>query len=703
MVIDILCWKFHDFLIESTLFIKNKALGNAGGGVMINDAINAIHLLNSAFTGNIANEGGGIIKNQGGLNISNCHFENNTATVAGGAMLVRNLKEVEYPLLILNSQFTTNAAVVNGGHISIYYQFQIHKTLVYIDRCVFENGTAQKGGAISVERAADGYMFYYPYCSVFLLSNTIYSRNHASQYGGAAHINISMLPQNAAYSESFVHTSIENCTMINNYAKYGAGLSFIAASSGSYQPCAVSSGCLNTTIVLHFSSSQILNNRADSVSAIYINVAAILQEYIYSNISITQTAFFNNTPHRLHYASAVIQFNNVSALISSCNFINNKGSSIVANQSVITLHGHVNFTYNRAYAGAALLLDCPQDSRLASFLTLLPDTTVNITNNVALHYGGGIAVNPMCDYTSSCFFQAPSMANAVVYFEDNTAYGAGNSLYGPPINSCGTLVERQGEINAFKAIFLMKSGYLYGEIVLGLPYSICFCDEDFELSCSTQHEVSTWVGEEFSVAVISTGGISDPSRSFIRASLMGGEGFDGQLGNSRLQEIQRLKHACDTLTYSIITTATIAQIMLQIDSVPDVPPSFISIIVNPCPLGFKFDKDQLRCVCNEFLTEQIPDIICTIENGEITVPGSVWIGNYSDKLAAHRHCPLDYCNPDTHSVDLQQQHLQCTHNRSGVLCEACHTGFILSLRTIQCLKNCSNYYLFLIIQFTLQS
>ena len=82
--------------------------------------------------------------------------------------------------------------------------------------------------------------------------------------------------------------------------------------------------------------------------------------------------------------------------------------------------------------------------------------------------------------------------SVVVYFKDNTAYGAGNSLYGPPINSCDILEQRQGEANAFKAIFLMKSGY--DEIVLGLPYSICFCDECFELSCSTQHEVRTWVG-----------------------------------------------------------------------------------------------------------------------------------------------------------------------------------------------------------------
>ena len=110
------------------------------------------------------------------------------------------------------------------------------------------------------------------------------------------------------------------------------------------------------------------------------------------------------------------------------------------------------------------------------------------------------------------------------------------------------------------------------------------------------------------------------------------------------------------------------------------------------------------CNCNNYLIKVLKiDITCFINNniGEITVPGKSWIGMYSGKLAVHKFCPLDYCISELHSVDLRKQHLQCTNNRSGVLCGACQTGLSLGLGTAHCLDNCSNYYLFLIIPFTL--
>ena len=92
----------------------------------------------------------------------------------------------------------------------------------------------------------------------------------------------------------------------------------------------------------------------------------------------------------------------------------------------------------------------------------------------------------------------------------------------------------------------------------------------------------------------------------------------------------------------------------------------------------------------------------TLQQKQIEVPGNFWIGNLSNnRLGAHQHCPLDYCNPEPHSIDLSKQHQQCTSNRSGVLCGACNSGFSLALGTARCLDNCSHYYLFLIIPFAL--
>ena len=221
---------------------------------------------------------------------------------------------------------------------------------------------------------------------------------------------------------------------------------------------------------------------------------------------------------------------------------------------------------------------------------------------------------------------------------------------------------------------------------------------------SVHLEVHIWPGEEFSVSAMTTGELDDNSSNYIRASLIDIDSVDitSKLGNNKLQEIQELKRSCDKLTYSVVTSAQRVQIKIQIDLDIKASPSFITIDIGKCPLGFQLGLQKESCVCSDYLVSQLRhEISCDIMTGEIFVPGKVWVGNYSGRLAVYRQCPLDYCSPEPHSVDLQRQHLQCTSNRSGVLCGGCQTGLSLGLGTARCLDNCSNYYLLLIFPFAL--
>ena len=111
-------------------------------------------------------------------------------------------------------------------------------------------------------------------------------------------------------------------------------------------------------------------------------------------------------------STAVIHFSKGFISIADSTFTDKIGSCIVAIQSVVTLQGHVQFTHNTAHSGAALLLDCPKNSGEPSFL-ILTNANVTITNNIALHYGGGIAVNPVYNYSSTCFFEV-SISNSFI-------------------------------------------------------------------------------------------------------------------------------------------------------------------------------------------------------------------------------------------------------------------------------------------------
>ena len=203
---------------------------------------------------------------------------------------------------------------------------------------------------------------------------------------------------------------------------------------------------------------------------------------------------------------------------------------------------------------------------------------------------------------------------------------------------------------------------------------------------------------------MTTGELDDNSSNYIRASLIDVDSIDitSKLGNNKLQEIQELKWSCDKLTYSVVTSVQRVKIKILIDLDINASPSFINIIIGKCPLGFQLGLQKESCVCSEYLVSQLRhEISCDIMTGEISVPGKVWVGNYSGRLAIHRQYPLDYCSPEPHSVDLQRQHLQCTSNRSGVLCGGCQTGLSLGLGTARCLDNCSYYYLLLIFPFAL--
>ena len=157
------------------------------------------------------------------------------------------------------------------------------------------------------------------------------------------------------------------------------------------------------------------------------------------------------------------------------------------------------------------------------------------------------------------------------------------------------------------------------------------------------------------------------------------------------------------MKYSVLSVNPKQTATIRLDNtLSNNTPSFIHVIIQPCPAGFEIHSDKRKCDCSSYLLEVIPDLTCTITGKTLHAPGSVWIGNYTGSgLVAHQHCPLVYCNPDAHSFSLDNQDEQCTSNRSGVLCGGCQPGLSMTLGTAKCTNHCSNYYLFLIIPFAL--
>ena len=130
------------------------------------------------------------------------------------------------------------------------------------------------------------------------------------------------------------------------------------------------------------------------------------------------------------------------------------------------------------------------------------------------------------------------------------------------------------------------------------------------------------------------------------------------------------------------------------------------IKIIPCPLGFTLNQELKICQCDPVLIQYaISSDKCNIRVQTIPRPANSWITGRTNVDNSHTyqvssHCPFDYCLPHSSHLNISNPDSQCQFNRTGVLCGRCKEGLSTVFGTSQC-KQCSNYYLFLVIVFIL--
>ena len=700
---------------EVTIVIYNSTFTNNrdGDSVMLAGGALEIYLLSGDF---------GHIK----LDVKHCHFENNSNYPdAAGFRLTVNRECTQQSMSM--SMYDTDFASSNGGHValdllirsevlitsctfgqgggSIYGGairitgilikdpplWQWKKVLVKITRTKFLDNSADNGGAISMMLMNEVTTSIY-IIDCFLLRNT-------ALYGGAIAIllKFSMGIDHTVWSNRFDYAIyekviIENTTFSENSAMQGAGVYISCEKVGDtllyFEPLPLIS------VVIR--SSRFTRNTGPigaSIEVYNVQTASGFRVSLYVTLSQFHSNVADHDTHNLHNTGIinVKEEDGVTLLIiENTELVKNNGSCIVVNGSLLTLKGKVTFTGNTAFAGAAILLDCVNVKK-PSILNLQSNTTVLITNNTAWHFGGGIAINPECYIGKRCFYRAPcwkQFSSCTVYLEGNSALISGNSLYGPSASHCKPQPS---------SLFNIAEGFSANEIVLFDAYSVCICTKNSSTNKTYYElELSRKVrpGQEITLqAVVCTRPLTDNHNYAIRATVFT-HNHTGHLGTR--QNIQEVTKPCDTLVYSIFTTKKHVTLQLSHDTKSSTQSTSLQLTILPCPQGFQLDS-TLKCNCTDYLQSFAPEISCNTTTNLITVPAGVWIGNYIDgKLAAHMNCPLDYCKAESF-INLEQQDLQCTNSRSGVLCGACRAKRSLTMGTAKCVDSCSNYYLFLVI------
>ena len=318
-----------------------------------------------------------------------------------------------------------------------------------------------------------------------------------------------------------------------------------------------------------------------------------------------------------------------------------------------------------------------------------------------------------------------SLPNISVILKENSAYYAGDSVFGGDYNKCRRVYKCVRQKCKYKLEDFDTAFPNYVQIadnrsrseISSTPTKLCTCDEPVE--CSKINLIA-FPGQTFNISLMALGELNGATYAVVSGTICKDysknhtvceHNFKNDIGYG--QRLQTLSRNCTNLTYTVNSFLPQEYIEVKINkketplikfSRKRVSRILVDVSLLPCPAGFKiFNKTGHApgCTCIDYLKKL--KINCNIDKGKISRPYLKWIGNYlngANKIVVHDRCPYDYCVPGDIDIDLTIPDEQCNYNRSGVLCGACQSNMSLVLGSSNC-KQCSNIYLLLILPFAL--
>ena len=402
---------------------------------------------------------------------------------------------------------------------------------------------------------------------------------------------------------------------------------------------------------------------------------------LYSCVYLWQNNTFIQSSMNVQYSHLYLQGINMF----SSNLAITSGGAIFLQCSILHLWSNSNsaFINNTATYGGAIYVDSH------SYLSFQSPTNLTFINNTALFTGGAIYVetssSSMCFYSLDC----TDIEDIHLYFEGNYAGDAGSVLYGGNIDTC--------QIQSIQSNITYNSTYVFNTIteickvedpstsmISSDSSCIYSCDALTNLVCLTGQSVSLYPGQIPRVTFITVGQRNGIVPTVILVYSKSGNRVINVFKTLKQCSSYEVPYEYRNGTMKLITENTFNFYSLD-----------ISIL--PCPALFINDNASSSCICDPLL--QRYNFICNISDVTVLNTGNTWIGLTSQGAAAFQDpCPFDYCtgNKTINVLDLDSQ---CSYNRSGVLCGQCQGNLSMTFGTSRC-ASCSNYYLLLIIVFT---
>ena len=250
-------------------------------------------------------------------------------------------------------------------------------------------------------------------------------------------------------------------------------------------------------------------------------------------------------------------------------------------------------------------------------------------------------------------------------------------------------------------------------LIANVPNDFCYCTDDQHYNCSIDELGPVYPGQTISLNLIVKSNKYNTGAGLIIDSTRN-RACNSRNTNERLYVHPNI---CSKIQYNIlykdgnschIYLNGIVHINHESTEVTS-SWNFIDVYhikIIPCPLGFTLNQELKICQCDPVLIQYaISSDKCNIRVQTIPRPANSWITGRTNVDNSHTyqvssHCPFDYCLPHSSHLNISNPDSQCQFNRTGVLCGRCKEGLSTVFGTSQC-KQCSNYYLFLVIVFIL--
>ena len=387
----------------------------------------------------------------------------------------------------------------------------------------------------------------------------------------------------------------------------------------------------------------------------------------------------------VYSGGAIAMIDTVDVNMTNCIFSNNNGTTLFLEDTRLSCSGHSKFIGNTAKNGAGISIGEGSKIKATSNNTML-----TFVNNTAKH-GGAIYLR--IDPASYLRFFTGHSDSFVknnllkMVFNKNTAKNGGNNIYGESFESyyCIDVVMN---ISTFKQTINIKA-YAVGELFATVKGDV--------YAQILNKNSSTTITKKSKIQNI---GAQNCTENILTYKLVTGESDTLVLTAQDVavsNYVDKAKVKAAIARYEKEHHHSVPVELLYL-------PLYINIKILPCPRGFNQVVDGCECAKVLMNHNAMYNVSCDIDTQTINREYSVWVDVTNTTVSYSSKCSLLYCNHSFMQVNFSngdRPDIQCLHHRSGVLCGGCQENYSLAIGSSNCLPNCSNRYLSLLVIFAL--